>query len=273
MAQPHEQHHELTDLSLYQLDKVYETAYSAVSSQVLGHPSANLRFVCTSFYNFANKAYCDRQALNLKTHTTKCTTRGSVALEPSYALRRQFSTHTNPVYEASFHIFLAEGEEADDNMGDSKSVTSTTSSAKRKRGAGPAFYAVRVGRTPGIYYSWSDCEAQIRGVKADCRLSDYRATNDGLTENRQEVRLPDRCRGFLERHTKAHSQAWEDKILRCSHRARSWRIYGLAFDTVTDQGLQWWTPAKLRDARRSPGFCKRAQERSQRAHQLARRFF
>ncbi|KAJ8115004.1 hypothetical protein OPT61_g3243 [Boeremia exigua] len=52
-------------------------------------------------------------------------------------------------------------------MGDAKSVTSTASSGKRKRTSGPAFYAVRVGRAPGIYYSWADCEAQIKGMKAE----------------------------------------------------------------------------------------------------------
>lgn len=56
-------------------------------------------------------------------------------------------------------------------MGDAKSLASNASSGKRKRNAGPAFYAVRVGRTPGVYYSWPDCEAQIRGVKAECKLS------------------------------------------------------------------------------------------------------
>lgn len=60
-------------------------------------------------------------------------------------------------------------------MGDAKSVTSNTSSGKRKRNAGPAFYAVRVGRAPGVYYSWSDCEAQTKGMKAECKFSHMRA--------------------------------------------------------------------------------------------------
>jgi len=38
-------------------------------------------------------------------------------------------------------------------------VMSTTSSGKRKRAAGK-FYAVRKGRTPGIYNSWPDCQQQ-----------------------------------------------------------------------------------------------------------------
>ena len=31
--------------------------------------------------------------------------------------------------------------------------------------AGPKFYAVRVGITPGIYHTWAECEPQIFGVK------------------------------------------------------------------------------------------------------------
>jgi hypothetical protein len=49
------------------------------------------------------------------------------------------------------------------------STKSNTSSGKRKR-ASPKFYAVRVGRTPGIYHSWEDCKAQTDGTKAECEL-------------------------------------------------------------------------------------------------------
>jgi ribonuclease HI len=91
----------------------------------------------------------------------------ATACLPSHC--RQISTLKDPIDEVSFAEFLVE-EEEDGGMGDAKSVTSTVSSGKRKRNAGPAFYAVRVGRTPGIYYSWPDCEAQIRGMKAECRV-------------------------------------------------------------------------------------------------------
>jgi hypothetical protein len=47
------------------------------------------------------------------------------------------------------------------------SASSNTSSAKRKRSS-PKFYAVRVGRKPGIYQSWPDCEAQVKGVPSVC---------------------------------------------------------------------------------------------------------
>ncbi|KAL5116689.1 hypothetical protein ACEQ8H_005438 [Pleosporales sp. CAS-2024a] len=44
--------------------------------------------------------------------------------------------------------------------------TSVTSSGKRK--SSPAkFYAVKVGRQPGIYHSWDDCKAQTHGMRAE----------------------------------------------------------------------------------------------------------
>jgi hypothetical protein len=50
------------------------------------------------------------------------------------------------------------------------SVASNTSSGKRKRGSSK-FYAVRVGRKPGIYQSWPDCEVQVKGVHSVCRFA------------------------------------------------------------------------------------------------------
>ncbi|KAF1917810.1 ribonuclease H-like domain-containing protein [Ampelomyces quisqualis] len=50
-------------------------------------------------------------------------------------------------------------------MTGTKSATSNSSSAKRKRSS-PKFYAVKVGRTPGIYHSWEDCKAQTEGFKS-----------------------------------------------------------------------------------------------------------
>ena len=46
-------------------------------------------------------------------------------------------------------------------MADARS-TSTTSSGKRKR---IAYYAVKNGHKPGIYYSWGDVVEQITGYK------------------------------------------------------------------------------------------------------------
>jgi ribonuclease HI len=49
----------------------------------------------------------------------------------------------------------------------SASPAGTTSSAgsKRKRGTEPKFYSVRAGHKPGIYLSWAECLAQIKGFK------------------------------------------------------------------------------------------------------------
>jgi hypothetical protein len=56
-----------------------------------------------------------------------------------------------------------------DTMAGSASVTSRASSGKRKRSS-PKFYAVKVGRKPGIYLSWEDCKAQTDGTKATCEF-------------------------------------------------------------------------------------------------------
>jgi hypothetical protein len=57
-----------------------------------------------------------------------------------------------------------------DIMADARSATSKASSGKRKRSS-PKFYAVKVGRKPGIYHSWEDCKAQTDGIKADCEYT------------------------------------------------------------------------------------------------------
>lgn len=43
------------------------------------------------------------------------------------------------------------------------SVTSITSSGKRKRDTAVKFYAVKVGRKPGVYQSWPEAHAQVDG--------------------------------------------------------------------------------------------------------------
>ena len=137
----------------------------------LGHTFADLRFVCSSPKIFANKADSSSPSQLNDTYAIKTAFKSFVppatSCLPSHC--RQISTLEDLVYEVSFAEFSVE-EEEDDDMGDAKSVTSTISSGKRKRNAGPAFYAVRVGRTPGIYYSWPDCEAQIKGMKAECKV-------------------------------------------------------------------------------------------------------
>ncbi|KAF2688771.1 ribonuclease H-like protein [Lentithecium fluviatile CBS 122367] len=49
-------------------------------------------------------------------------------------------------------------------MADARSTSTTSSNSKRKRPP-PAFYAVKVGHQPGVYYSWADTKAATSGVK------------------------------------------------------------------------------------------------------------
>lgn len=56
-------------------------------------------------------------------------------------------------------------EETEDTMADGRSTSTISSSEKRKRAPAPGFYAVKVGHTPGIYYSWEDTKEQTRGYK------------------------------------------------------------------------------------------------------------
>ena len=50
-------------------------------------------------------------------------------------------------------------------MSDAMSVTSATSNGKRKRSTPIAFYAVKVGRRPGVYQTWDEANQQIQGFK------------------------------------------------------------------------------------------------------------
>ncbi|KAF1961525.1 ribonuclease H-like protein [Byssothecium circinans] len=49
-------------------------------------------------------------------------------------------------------------------MAGAATPSSTSSAVKRKKGP-PAFYAVKVGREPGLYYSWEDTRQQTQGFK------------------------------------------------------------------------------------------------------------
>lgn len=150
---------------------VHDKACSIVCRTAPGYTFADLRLVCSCRELSTNRANCSRQLRPSNTHTFYFALKYFSAI-PAPLLTPQ--RHLYPTYESQIHEIssaesLAEPEE-DDDMGDAKSATSTTSSGKRKRTAGPAFYAVRVGRTPGVYYSWADCEAQIRGTKSECEL-------------------------------------------------------------------------------------------------------
>jgi hypothetical protein len=136
---------------------------------------ADLRFVCSSFRSFTNKADQYRQSRTRNTVLIENASRDFKAPEIPYRhCRRLYSTDEDYICKVSFTEPLNEDEKLDkglEDMDDAKSVTSNTSSGKRKRNAGSAFYAVRVGRTPGVYYSWLDCEAQTKGMRSsECEL-------------------------------------------------------------------------------------------------------
>ncbi|KAF2204342.1 ribonuclease H-like protein [Delitschia confertaspora ATCC 74209] len=50
-------------------------------------------------------------------------------------------------------------------MDDAKSVSTMSSSGTKRKRMSPGFYAVKAGKTPGVYYSWSDVLEQITGYK------------------------------------------------------------------------------------------------------------
>ena len=59
------------------------------------------------------------------------------------------------------------------------SANFATAGTKRKRGE-PKFYSVQVGHQPGIYHTWADCFAQIKGFKrATCECIGSRAVARG----------------------------------------------------------------------------------------------
>lgn len=157
---------------LSSLCAVHETAGAAVCLPTPGFLFAGPRFVRKSCRSFASKADWYSRSPPRTTVLLRDAPAGFGTAEQRS--RRPYSTHKDFIFEVSTADPLNDKQDFDDkeldDMGDAKSMTSNTSSGKRKRSAGPVFYAVRVGRTPGVYYSWSDCEAQTKGMKAECKF-------------------------------------------------------------------------------------------------------
>ena len=86
-----------------------------------------------------------------------------------------------------------------DAMAGPTSVASNTSSGKRKRSS-PKFYAVKVGRTPGIYHSWEDCKAQTEGIKSQCMFPTCHVLYKSNICVSQKLPYSHRSRGIHERH-------------------------------------------------------------------------
>ena len=51
------------------------------------------------------------------------------------------------------------------SMAGATSTASSTSTAKRRYGPPPKFYAVKAGRVPGVYQNWEDVRKQTEGFK------------------------------------------------------------------------------------------------------------
>jgi hypothetical protein len=89
----------------------------------------------------------------------------SISLTSRTPLIRQLcSSHT----EAGCTTLTLD-EDQPDAMGDTKSISTTSSGDKKRKRGAPAYFAVRKGKTPGIYFSWTDAQEQILGFSgAEC---------------------------------------------------------------------------------------------------------
>ncbi|KAI9792965.1 MAG: hypothetical protein M1816_001287 [Peltula sp. TS41687] len=71
----------------------------------------------------------------------------------------------SPLSPNSVHNRRTPGTDALSTKSQSPTGTASSAGSKRKRDAEPKLYAVRVGHSPGVYFSWSDCLAQVKGFK------------------------------------------------------------------------------------------------------------
>lgn len=134
--------------------------------------------------------------------------------------------------------------------------SSTTSGLKRKRDAGSKFYAVRVGHKPGIYHSWSDCLAQVKGFKGAACMFSCLASNGNLTDilSSQIVRVSHRRRGVVEgrRQCPLHCRSWHAyEVLRRRQRPPTGHLHRLAIRTEADHRLAETEAQELYDPSRS----------------------
>lgn len=83
-------------------------------------------------------------------------------------------------------------------------MPSTVSSGSKRKRTDSAFFAVRRGRTPGIYASWPDCQEQIGGFSgAECT---YVPTSDALWAVLTSLQTRNSARGLKPKHTSADAQ-------------------------------------------------------------------
>ncbi|KAH8723548.1 ribonuclease H-like domain-containing protein [Phaeosphaeriaceae sp. PMI808] len=91
------------------------------------------------------------------------------------------------------------------------SATSNTSSGKRKR-ASPKFYAVKVGRRPGIYHSWDDCKVQTDGMSAVYKsfptLTEAESFMNGTSNSTKKTTKPNKYYGVAIGHVPGVYTDW-----------------------------------------------------------------
>lgn len=91
------------------------------------------------------------------------------SIEANLRPRRRFYLHLAPLphYPRVFMAQPALPSRTNDVSRTTPGLTNTNAAAglKRKRTAEPKFYAVRQGKSPGIYGTWAECLSQVKGHK------------------------------------------------------------------------------------------------------------
>jgi hypothetical protein len=85
-----------------------------------------------------------------------------------YTSQTHLSTHTQLHYNYLRYPIAIWEDYTDTHFCDFDAMTASYASSGKRKRSGPKFYAVKVGRKPGIYHSWEDCKAQTDGIKAEC---------------------------------------------------------------------------------------------------------
>ncbi|KAK5045017.1 hypothetical protein LTR84_010165 [Exophiala bonariae] len=109
--------------------------------------------------------------------------------------------------------------------------TNTTAGTKRKRTAERKFYAVQQGKKTGIYDSWDECLAQVRGHKGAICMGYREFTLGRIITDLRAVKA------FLSRH---EAQAFmEGKLLKSSNAAADQKFYAVQNGRVPGVYTEW----------------------------------
>lgn len=112
---------------------------------------------------------------------------------------------------------------------------------KRKRPVEKKFYAVKVGKEPGVYETWDQCLAQVTGQKgAVCEFQSTRLSEVKLIGCSQIIPDPGRRPSIRRRkaHTPTEQESRRTEVLCSTTRQGTWRLHRLAISTSSDQWLQ-----------------------------------